>query len=60
MIGTFITNSGSIELSIHSDSDPDHLKVKHFRASVSSTTGKIHNFSTILTRKNGFTELIHF
>ena len=45
MIGTFITNSGSIELSIHSDSDPDHLKVKHFRASVSSTTGKIHIFS---------------
>lgn len=45
MIGTFITNSGSIELSIHSDSDPDHLKVKHFRASVSSTTGKIRNFS---------------
>jgi hypothetical protein len=38
--GTFITSGGSIELSIHSDSDPDHLKVKHFRASISSTTDR--------------------
>ena len=47
MIGTFITSGGSIELSIHSDSDPDHLKVKHFRASISSTSGKI---TILLTR----------
>lgn len=38
--GTFITSGGSIELSIHSDSDPDHLKIKHFRASISSTTDR--------------------